>query len=219
MISPRRTSDTGKARHLADCPLVLFIVYRTAPDALARGYEPWLRDIDNPFFNAIPGIWHYANWKVDGDADQALFSHFDFLGLERDGDLERVWFNPDLDAFRRGWVAKWGYGPSPKALHRYTYGARRVRADAAGEAGQAWLYGGIGQPPDHLGTVFEVTFSLSKHFAADADKRSDDWRVPAAQRNPLGCDWIGLASAPDGILEAAGTTRFAYPASCIAKPG
>lgn len=213
-------SSTGieRARSLADCPLVLFIVYRTAADAAARGYEDWLCAVDNPFFNAIPGIRHYANWIVEDAEAAPPFSHFDFLGLERAEDLERVWFNPELDAFRRGWVAKWGYGPAPQDMHRFTYGMRTSRTDATADAGEAWLYGGIGPPPDQLGTVFETSFSLAKHFASDGQGRPADWRLPADQRNPLGCDWVGLAPHRITALDSGDGTIFAYPARCIAKP-
>lgn len=207
-----------RGRLLDACPLVLFIVYCTSADAAARGYEPWLRDVDNPFFNAIPGIRHYANWKISNGEVPGGFSHFDFLGLENDDDLERVWFNQDLDTFRRGWVAKWGYGPAPLEMHRYTYGMKALRMDAAGQADDGWLYGGVGPAPHGLGTFFEVTFSLAKHFASDPAERPMNWCLPAAERNPLNCTWVGLSEAAVPGLDTAPSTRFAYPATCIAKP-
>jgi hypothetical protein len=201
----------------ADRPLVLFIVYQTAEDALARGYEGWLRDVDNPFFNTIPGIKRYENWKLEGDVADSSFSHFDFLWLERAQDLERVWFNSDLDEFRRGWVAKWGYGPAPKDVHKYTYGMTPVKTDAACRAPQAWLYGGVGLVPDALGTVFEVTMSLAKHFANTDGGRADDWCLPATSRNPLECNWVGLSTERVVGLKAS-NLKFAYPVSVIAAP-
>src|SRR5438477_577884 len=42
----------------------VFLTYTLPEDALARGYENWLRDVDNPFFNAIPGVGRYENWRI-----------------------------------------------------------------------------------------------------------------------------------------------------------
>lgn len=58
---------------------MVFLPYTPRADADARGYDDWLREVDNPFFNAVPGIVHYSNWKVVGLAKTAAFSHFDFM--------------------------------------------------------------------------------------------------------------------------------------------
>ena len=52
------------ARSLTGCQEVIFIAYCLPGDAEGRGYADWLRRVDMPFFNAIPGVHHYANWRV-----------------------------------------------------------------------------------------------------------------------------------------------------------
>ena len=52
---------------------MILITYNVREGAEADGYEQWLRDIDNPFFNSVPGIRHYTNWKVvEGFPDPPL---------------------------------------------------------------------------------------------------------------------------------------------------
>ena len=43
---------------------MLVVTYTPRADSASRGYEQWLRDVDNPFFSAQPGIVLYENWKV-----------------------------------------------------------------------------------------------------------------------------------------------------------
>ena len=64
-------------------PAVIFIAYTIPPDAEARGYAPWLREVDMPFFNAIPGTRHYANWRLTEvqTAPAPVWDWFDFQGL------------------------------------------------------------------------------------------------------------------------------------------
>ena len=62
---------------------LILLVYTPREDSNARGYEAWLQEIDNPFFNDIPGIRHYTNWKTTSAADCAFpYSHFDFMFLD-----------------------------------------------------------------------------------------------------------------------------------------
>lgn len=51
-------------RKLENCPLVIFIAYTVPARAEPEGYSDWLRRVDMPFFNAIPGTHHYANWRL-----------------------------------------------------------------------------------------------------------------------------------------------------------
>lgn len=102
-------------RTLANCPAMIFIAYTVPGDAEARGYPPWLVAVDNPFFKAIPGTRHHANWRVDQMRRGAMpvWDYVDFQGLASRDDLERLRFNPDLDAFRAEWLRLWGYGARP----------------------------------------------------------------------------------------------------------
>ncbi len=44
------------------------ITYTPRADSNDRGYEQWLIDVDNPFFNGSPVCVRYTNWKVIDDA-------------------------------------------------------------------------------------------------------------------------------------------------------
>jgi hypothetical protein len=134
---------------LGDAETCILLLYTLPGTAMERGYERWLRSTDNPFFNAIPGVHHYANWKLAPVPEGLGWSHFDVMALQSESDLERVWFNPELDAFRRGWIATWGYAtarPTPVIAHGYVM--RRVRD--AGTAAQPLgrLSGGSGAAPE-----------------------------------------------------------------------
>jgi hypothetical protein len=87
---------------------MILLTYRIRDGADADGYDDWLRSIDNPFFNAIPGIKCYTNWKVHGSPSALPFTHFDFLEIDEVDQLELLWFNPELNSFRTEWVRLWG---------------------------------------------------------------------------------------------------------------
>ncbi len=186
----------SKPRLLADCPAVIFIAYTVGEEAVARGYCPWLVETDNPFFNAIPGVHHYANWRVDEvvKGGPLAWAWFDFQGLVSESDLERVWFNPDLDAFRKEWIRLWGYGkqePPPVLCHAYLI-RPTLRASGTPSA-TARLSGGTGAAPAGADQVFVVTDVLAKHFAGVGTAR---WKWPAAEGNPLALDWLAVDYSP-----------------------
>ncbi len=192
-------------RLLHQSPAVLYIVYTPGPDAEANGYDPWLVRVDNPFFNAIPGVHHYANWKIEQVLHGAppLYTYFDFQGVVAESDLERVWFNPDLDAFRREWIRLWGYGtgtPSPAQSNAYlmrpVHGVGRVAGPFARIAA------GQGEPPEGADRSWRVEETIRKHFQTAG--RRGEWRVPAAQDNPLGFDWVSVTYGDTAAELAAG---------------
>lgn len=213
------------SRRLADCPLVIFIAYTVPDDAVERGYCDWLERVDNPFFNGRPGVRHYANWRLDrilrGDAPG--WDWFDFQGLAEEADLEDVWFDPGLDAFRAEWIRLWGYGPRDGRLaevlaHSYlTRPVRRPGPIAAAE--RALFVAGDGEAPVGSAT-FRVDDVLAKHFAAGAraatgTTRPAGWRRPVSTGNPLGYDWVGLVGSdeeiPAGATLVAEAIRIAAP--------
>lgn len=205
-----------RARSLGACPEVIFIVYCLPADAEGRGYADWLRGIDMPFFNAIPGVRHYANWRVSEilRGEPPIWDWFDFQGLSDATALESVWFNPDLDEFRTNWVKLWGYGHSdPPPVLRHAYMMELISADPPGTPWtEALLAGGNGEPPTawmagmHSGTarsplpaaanagqnppgfIWRVHTTLHKHFTGRDPSRP--WQTPSRQFNPLGLDWI-----------------------------
>ena len=204
---------------LAACPAVLFIAYTPGADAEARGYTPWLRRVDNPFFNAIPGVRHYANWRIERvlSGDAPPYDYFDFQGLAAEDDLHRVWFNPDLDGFRKEWIRLWGYGASaPPPVQRNSYLMQRRHVAATPPQDVARLTGGLGAPPPAADLVWLVTATVRKHFAVPT---GGAWMVPAAEDNPLGLDWLALtygAAAASG--PAPPRTRLDVLARCLAAP-
>ena len=210
------------SRPLADSPAVLLIVYSPGPGAEAAGYEAWLREIDNPFFNAIPGVHHYANWKIERVLHGAApgYDWFDFQGLVQEADLERVWFNPDLDHFRTEWIRLWGYAPSPHPAQRYAFLMEPV-GPARGVA-QPWLRltAGTGEPPLDEDRSWRVTEAISKHFATGAT--STDWRAPIAANNELGFDWLSItyAAEEESLVKSyvAGSEVLAVTARLVAAP-
>ncbi|MEW5420488.1 hypothetical protein [Amorphus sp. 3PC139-8] len=190
---------------------MIFIVYNVGEHAVDAGYEPWLKETDNPFFNAIPGVRHYANWKLVAP-NPAPFGWFDFMALDAHDSLERVWFNPDLDRFRSEWVRLWGYGPAPHEMIRFSYWCTCRRSDVSLAADGGWLVLGKGAAPGDIDVVWTVDGSLSKHFAGV--ERADDWLMPAEKRNPLGYDWVGFSlSEPAPIADG-----LVLATTCTARP-
>ncbi|MBJ3775567.1 hypothetical protein [Acuticoccus mangrovi] len=188
---------------------MIFIVYNVGDHAVDAGYEPWLRETDNPFFNAIPGIRHYANWKMTAPG---IFGWLDFMALDDHDSLESVWFNKDLDAFRTEWVRLWGYGEAPHPMIRYSYWTTCRRSRASLAADEGWLALGHGEAPDDIDVVWTVEGSLSKHFAGAP--RAADWLLPKAERNPLGYDWVGFSlNEPAPVANGA-----VLHTTCTARP-
>jgi hypothetical protein len=205
------------SRLLSDCPAVIFIAYTVGQDAVERGYCPWLVETDNPFFNAIPGVHHYANWRVEGvDKGGPLsWDWFDFQGLSSESELEQVWFNPDLDAFRKEWIRLWGYGKQePPPVLRHAYLMRPTRPATGVPATTARLCGGRGPAPAGADQVFVVTEVLAKHFAGVG---AQNWKWPAAQGNPLGLDWLALDYAP-AAAPAPSHADIVLASSLVAAP-
>jgi hypothetical protein len=90
---------------------MLLLTYTPRADADARGYEQWLREVDNPFFNGVPGIAEYTNWKiVEPKLGVMPFTHFDTMLIENDA-LDRVWGNPEVGRFADGWRELWALNP------------------------------------------------------------------------------------------------------------
>lgn len=187
----------------ADRPLhmarrMIFIPYSLPHGAEARGYVPWLREVDNPFFNAVPGIHHYANWRrigmVSGGAP--AWDWFDFKGIADDADLKAVWFDPSLDDFRRKWLDLWGYGNGLRqSFLDYSYLFELTGKTSAQEQAEAAVSFGDGQPPAGGDLVYQRRGYLPKHFCRDA-KDSDahrDWVLDLVQPDPLGFDWISVS--------------------------
>ncbi|MEQ8248112.1 MAG: hypothetical protein RID42_10585 [Alphaproteobacteria bacterium] len=194
----------------ADYRTMVLLTYTPGTDVERLGYDEWLREIDNPFFNTIPGIAHYSNWKVLEGGDDLPFTHFDLLGLDGPEAVEPVWFNQELDRFRSGWVAKWGYGGSapPTASNGYGLLATRQRAGAPFNR-----YARVAFDRDLAeGAHWTIDAALHKHWALGQLPPGTDWRLPVSM-SPFGAS-IGLDFSDN---RPAGTDD-AFVGTCIAAP-
>lgn len=118
MYLPHTYGNSTSTLELTSVPIIdeptpydrmLLIAYSVRPGSEERGYESWLRDVDNPFFNAAPGFAHYSNWKVAGGTN--LFAphlYFDFVGMRGADDFDAVWNGAEVNEFRREWRRLWG---------------------------------------------------------------------------------------------------------------
>jgi hypothetical protein len=116
-----------------DCDIMVLLPYTPRADAAARGYDDWLRSVDNPFFNAVRGIAHYSNWKVDRVLWGTVgFTHFDYMRLDP-AYADEVWSNPAVTEFAANWTRTWGAEPDAADLsvNYHSYRLRRVSGRAA----------------------------------------------------------------------------------------
>ncbi len=172
----------------------VLITYKPGPAAAADVYEPWLRNVDNPMFNSIPGIDEYSNWRVLAP-ENLDFTHFDLLGLESPLDLERVWFNETLDEFRKNWVARWGYNAASLPVNSFALlclsDHGRVRAK------QTFLQMRFDPEESNSCERWQVTESLRKHWAVGRASTGEKWRRPISEFSPLACSVLGLSFQHD----------------------
>lgn len=181
--------DAGSSRARA-YPAMLFVTYALRDGSEARGYDDWLRRVDNPFFNAQPGVFHYSNWKLAaGPNPFAPRTHFDFLGMADEASLDPVLNGPDLNRFRDQWRALWGVAPvADKEANSQAYLCERLavgdsawsdqvmlRPGAAGEtlAGwDTWRVARIIRGPVLPFTTFQLRF-VANRAQYDAAAKDD----------------------------------------------
>jgi len=190
---------------------MIFLSYTLPADALPRGYEPWLKEVDNPFFNAIPGMGLYENWRnVDIQPADLPFGHFDFLHPASAADLERVWFNPDLDAFRIGWIRKWGYGATgttPNAATAHGWLATRLTPPAPRRHPWCVIVGD--GPEDDGGERWRIVEAVRKHYAIGFAPPGEPWRAPLKPGQGPGFTEFSIHYAPDEAAARALADRLA----------
>lgn len=194
---------------------MVLITYKPGPAAAAAVYEPWLRREDNPTFNAVDGIGEYSNWKVLAPGT-LQWTHFDFLGLATPGDLERVWFSPDLDRFRKQWVERWGYGGAG-AGPLSAYATLCMREGDPIRARKRFVEIELDARPHASAERWQVVESLRKHWAVGPAPSGEPWRKPAAEFNPLGCFALSMAFHAHPPARADWSARRIL-AECIAAP-
>jgi len=99
-----------------DFTAMILLSYTLRPGVDTEEYEAWLRAVDNPFFNGVPGIAHYTNWKITAAATPMPFSHFDFMGVDSVAAAADVWQRQDVKDFTAEWRRLWGLGPEATDL-------------------------------------------------------------------------------------------------------
>jgi hypothetical protein len=136
--------------------IMVFLPYTPRADSDARGYDQWLREVDAPFFNSVPGILHYSNWKVTNPAPGA-FTHFDFMYLDP-ALADAVWTNQAVIEFAGGWTEKWGIDPQAADLsvNYNSYRLKRLSGQSLFEPGAVRIAEAVSATPRFGGAVWEV---------------------------------------------------------------
>ena len=124
-----------------DHPAMVLLTYTPRIGTNLGEYEDWLRRVDNPFFNNVPGIGHYTNWKVVQPEVDAVFTYFDFLSLSNVEDFERIWSSSAVMDFTAHWRSLWGQSPDGADLalnaHIYIFQRQGGGLQVAGQ--QVWI--------------------------------------------------------------------------------
>lgn len=186
-----------------DSAVMVLLPYTPRADSEARGYHDWLRKVDNPFFNSVPGILHYSNWLVDKAVRGAVgFSHFDFMIMEGPDSPPQVWSNQAVVDFAAGWTRSWGVDPDNTDLSvNYTSAmAARVSGALARRTDRLWL--GLDAGPAASATDSEV-WRISEPMVGQPTFDTFCFRFIDGNAAEPGADWsakLALASliaAPD----------------------
>lgn len=179
---------------------MLLITYSVRPGSVERGYEAWLREVDNPFFNAARGFAHYGNWKVVGGAN--VFTphvYFDFVGMNDRDSFDAVWNGAEVNEFRREWRRLWNVEtPGPAAAIQTCRCERVATSDDAFSPELAFVPG-----------------------AADAGGGWETWRVHETLRGArLGFDAFSVryGTGQPAVQAVGGRDRDVLLARCVAAP-
>ncbi len=97
---------TTRTRHVA------FITNTPRADAHERGYDEWLRGVDNPFLNSVPEILSYTNWRVDAaEVGTIRYTDYDLMDIAGLDGWEAMVSNQEMSDFALGWIKEWGQAP------------------------------------------------------------------------------------------------------------
>jgi hypothetical protein len=81
-------------------------------DAHSRGYDDWLRAVDNPFLNSIEAIVSYTNWRVDeAEFGEVRFTDFDLMAVDGADGWDQMVGDEAMRDFALGWIKEWGAAP------------------------------------------------------------------------------------------------------------
>lgn len=93
----------------------IFLPYVRQEGAAERGYDAYLREVDNPFFNSdqVPELATSSNWVRKRDiVGTEWWTDFDLMFVDGPDGLERLLGNPAAAGFAASWAATWGNRPA-----------------------------------------------------------------------------------------------------------
>ncbi len=189
---------------VSDFATALVLTYSPRDRAEDEGYADWIRRVDNPFFNAVPGIVRYTNWRIIESGGDMPYGYFDILGLEDLASFERVWLSQEVRAFTAGWRDKWGAEPGTDSdLNSHVYLCERAPGKVAD-----WT--------DHVLFAPGAT-------AEQAGNRFEEWRVVRPVKGDVRFQSLALKYVPNRDAfarwgEAGLPVSNAALGQCIASP-
>lgn len=187
-----------------DFHAAVVLTYSPRDGAEHDGYSDWIRRVDNPFFNTVPGIVRYTNWRIVEGGGGVPYGYFDILGLHDLASFEQVWLSEKVRAFTAGWRDKWGADPSTDSdQNSHVYLCERISAKGADWA-------------DHILFAPGAT-------AAQAGSGFEEWRVVRPIKGDVRFQTLALKYvAASGALaewrELGPSAGGAALGQCIASP-
>ncbi len=165
-------------RSMSDFRAALVLTYSPRDRAEEEGYADWIQRVDNPFFNGVPGIVSYTNWRIVEGMAKVPYGYFDILGLEDLASFDSVWLSNDVRAFTAVWRDKWGAEPgTDSARNSHVYLCERVS-----RGGAEW--------------TDKVLFAPGA-TAAQAGNGFEEWRVVRSIKGDLRFQTLALKFVPD----------------------
>ena len=104
-------------------PWCLFLPYPPREDAAERGYDEYLREVDNPFFNSadVPELISDANWrKVSNAVGDEWWTDFDLMFIDGPAAAEGLFANPKAAEFMAGFIKAWCRHPEGTAADNFS---------------------------------------------------------------------------------------------------
>jgi len=95
----------------ADTDHMIVVPHTPREDALQRGYDTWLREVDNPVFNRQPGIVRYTNWRILTSTPAVPFTSIDFRHVASEAAAAELAANTELAEHAATWTRMWGRYP------------------------------------------------------------------------------------------------------------
>ena len=103
VAEPEVTTRTGHVAFISNTPRA---------DAHERGYDDWLREVDNPFLNSIPAILSYTNWRVEeAEVGTIRYTDYDLMDIAGPEGWDEMLADEGMREFALGWIREWGAAP------------------------------------------------------------------------------------------------------------